>query len=134
MKHAFTRLRGAAADWMCVGLCLFLGFGSVISGGCHAPRGGPEAPSRFRRIYCWGTLRDEETARRFSEIGVTDIRVNNTNQLELAIKYGMTPYGGTFLPKGPHGQVMSAEEEAYFAHINGTWTLVLVDDCEPCSA
>ena len=22
----------------------------------------------------------------------------------------------------------------YFAHINGTWSLVLVDDCEPCSA
>ena len=54
------------------------------------------SPTHFRRVFCWGTLHDEETARRFSEIGVTDIRVGNTNQLALARRYGITPYCGTF--------------------------------------
>jgi hypothetical protein len=70
-------------------------------------------------VFCWGTLHDEETARRFSEIGVTDIRVGNTNQLVLALRYGMTPYCGTFAARGPHGQVMSPEEEVFFDYING---------------
>ena len=54
----------------------------------------------------------------YSEIGVTDIRVFDEKQLGLALKYGMTPYCGTFAPRGRHGQVMSPKEEEYFAYIN----------------
>ena len=91
----------------------------LVCGSCRSQEVEPGTPSSFRRIFCWGRLNDEETARRFSEIGVTDICVRNTNQLDLARRYGMTPYG-SFGPKGPHGQVMSPEEEAFFAYINGT--------------
>ncbi len=78
-----------------------------------------EPQAHFKRVFCWGRLSDEETARRFSEIGVTDIRVFTTEELALAQEYGMTPYCGTFTPRGPHGQVMSPEEEKHFVYING---------------
>jgi len=73
----------------------------------------------FKRVFCWGQLTDEDTARKFNEIGVTDISVYNEEQLVLARKYGMTPYCSTFIPRGPHGQVMRPEEEKHFAYING---------------
>ncbi len=75
--------------------------------------------AHFKCVFCWGRLTDEDTARMFSEIGVTDIQVSSKEQLALARKYGMTPYCGTFSPRGPHGQVMSPEEEKHFAYING---------------
>jgi hypothetical protein len=64
-------------------------------------------------------LIDDETARKFSEIGVTDMRVYNKKQLKLALKYGITPYCGTFTPRGKHRQVMAPAEEKHFAYING---------------
>ncbi len=75
-------------------------------------------PQKFRRVFCWGTLTDEETAKKYSEIGVTDICVNDRSQLGLALKYGITPYCGVFSPHGKHGQVMSQKEEEHFAYIN----------------
>ena len=78
-----------------------------------------EPPQKFKRVFSWGVLKNEDTARKFSEIGVSDIRVFSPKQLELAIKYGMTPYCGTFTPCGKHDQIMSPEEEKHFAYING---------------
>lgn len=75
--------------------------------------------TKFKRVFCWGSLKDDEMARRYKEAGVTDIPVRNQTQLELALKYGMTPYCGTFSPRGKHGQVMTPEEEKHFAYING---------------
>lgn len=93
--------------------------GALFSGCLTAPTDclGPE--KKFSRVFCWGIPTDEETARKYSEIGVTDIRVNNEQQLGLALKYGMTPYCGTFGPRGEHAQVMSVEEEKHWAYING---------------
>ncbi|MDD4017881.1 MAG: hypothetical protein PHV28_08030 [Kiritimatiellae bacterium] len=85
----------------------------------HAQMSASEPPKRFNRVFSWGRLTDEDTARRFSRIGVTDIQVANNEQLALARKYGMIPYCGTFTPRGPHGQAMSSEEEKHFAYING---------------
>ena len=85
----------------------------------HAQTSPSEPPKRFKRVFCWGALTDEDTARKFSRIGVTDIPVANKEQLALARKYGMTPYCGIFGPRGPHAQVMSAEEEKHFAYVNG---------------
>ncbi len=78
-----------------------------------------EPQERFSRVFSWGRLTDENTARKFSEIGVTDIRVFSKEELALARKHGMTPYCGTFTPRWPHRQVMSPEEEKHFAYING---------------
>ncbi len=99
----FLTLYAATLTWMLTGL-------GVLA---------QTAPPRFERIFCWGMPRDTETARRYQEIGVTDIRVSNEQQRDLALQFGMTPYGGTFSPRGRHGQVMSPEEEAHFAYING---------------
>lgn len=77
-----------------------------------------ESP-RFHRVFCWGTPSSEEVARKYAEIGVTDIRVNSKKSFDLAVKYGMTPYCGVFTPAGPYTQVMSEEEKKYHACISG---------------
>ncbi|MBO4512816.1 MAG: hypothetical protein J5746_08615 [Victivallales bacterium] len=76
-------------------------------------------PPRFQRLYCWGVARGEENTRKFAEIGVTDIRVITQKDYDLAVKYGMTPYCGTFLPAGPHPQVITKEEAAYRDYVKG---------------
>lgn len=74
----------------------------------------------FEQVFVWGNPHNEETARKFAEIGATDILVNNKKQYDLALKYGMTPYWGrAFTPAGPHKQVMNKEEEKYHSYING---------------
>ena len=92
---------------------------SLVSGCICTQTKKREPEKKFRRVFCWGSLKDEETARKYSEIGVTDMRVFNQKQLDLALKYGMTPYCSTFTPRGKHKQVMSPEEEKHFAYING---------------
>ncbi len=74
---------------------------------------------RITRVYSWGTIRNEEQARRYAASGVTDIRVQNKKSFELAKKYGITPYFGCFTPAGPHPQVMTPEETARHNYING---------------
>ena len=92
----------------------------TISGCTSAKKAGKTvSQKKFKRVFSWGVLKNEDTAKRHSEIGVSDIRVFNRKQLKLAIKYGMDPYCGTFTPCGKHGQVMSPEEEKHFAYING---------------
>ena len=73
---------------------------------------------RFERLFCWGTPTNEENARKLSEIGVTDILVSNKKQYDLAVKYGMTPYCGVFLPVGPYPQVLTKEENEYSNYMN----------------
>lgn len=82
-------------------------------------RGDPEPEKKFRQVFSWGHPQTEEEARKYSEIGVTDIVVANENQARLAVKYNMIPYCGAFFPCGPHKQVMTEEEEKLFAYITG---------------
>lgn len=92
---------------------------AAVSSGCvHPQPAKQEPPKTFERVFCWGTLSDDDTARKYSEIGVTDISVHNEQQLGLALKYGIIPYCGTFTPRGKHGQVMRPEEEKHFAYLN----------------
>jgi len=92
---------------------------SLVSGCTCTQTVKREPLKKFRRVFSWGILTNEETARKYSAIGVTDIRVRNQQELELARKHNMTPYCGTFAPHGKHRQVMSLEEEKHFAYING---------------
>ena len=78
-----------------------------------------EATPRFTRVFCWGHPTDENAAKRYAEAGVTDIPVSNKKQYDFAVKYGMTPYCGTFTPAGPHFQVVAPEEEKYRIYIGG---------------
>lgn len=95
-------------------------FFTLFISGCAVTRTtNLEPPQRFRRVFSWGRPTNDEIARKYSEIGVTDMRVYNKKELALALKYGITPYCGTFLPCGKHGQVMSVKEEKHFAYING---------------
>jgi hypothetical protein len=90
----------------------------LISVSAVAGTAAPGASRRFSRVFCWGRLTDGETARKYQEIGVTDVPVANPEQLALARKYGMTPYCGAFSARGPHRQVMTEEENAHFAYIH----------------
>lgn len=76
--------------------------------------------AKFERVFSWGNPRNEEMARKYALIGVTDILVRNKKEYKLAVKYGMNAYhGSAFTPAGPHRQVMSKEEEKYHNYING---------------
>ena len=87
----------------------------IFLSGCYTSAEQPH----FKRVFCWGTPYNEDAARKFSEIGVTDIMVHNQAQYDLAVKYKMTPYCGVFLPQGPYLQVMTKEETEYHNYING---------------
>ena len=78
---------------------------------------GKEFSGGFDRVFCWGRLTDEDTARKLRAAGVTDIPVVNRQQYDLAVKYGITPYYGIFLPCGPHPQGLAATELEYQKHI-----------------
>lgn len=93
--------------------------GLLVSANANAETATPDPKLHFGRVFSWGMLTDEDTAKRVKEMGVTDIRVANQEQLARAKRYGMTPYCGTFSACGPHGQVMTHEEEEHFAYING---------------
>lgn len=98
----------------------FLLYFTLILSCCSCSQSSQKTSCRkFKRVFSWGILSNEETAKKFHEIGITDIRVNNSKQYKLALKYGMTPYCGTFLPKGKHQQVMTKDEEKRFSYING---------------
>ncbi len=98
-----------------IALCFLI----VLLCGCRTPDSAVDKCAKFDRLFCWGRPANEECARKFALVGVTDIIVENKDQLELALKYGMNPYWRCFHPAGPHRQVMSPEEEEHFAYING---------------
>ena len=73
---------------------------------------------KFTRIFTWGFPDSEANAYKYYLAGTTDIRVRNKKELNLAKKYNMSAYCGTFTPVGPHPQVMTAEEQLAHNYIN----------------
>ena len=98
---------------------LFAGVLPFIAGCRSAEGDNLSADAKFRRLFCWGTPRNDTEARKYAEAGVTDITVSNKKQFDLARQYGMTPYWKCFTPAGPHPQVMTPEEKKYYAYISG---------------
>ena len=97
---------------------LFLFAALLIFSGC-VNFGSMTGKNRISRVFCWGVPKTDAEAAKYAAAGVTDIRATNAKQCEWVIKYGMTPYCGTFTPAGPHPQVMTPEEETYHKYING---------------
>ncbi|MBQ7695250.1 MAG: hypothetical protein IJT50_09025 [Lentisphaeria bacterium] len=97
---------------------LFAGMLPFIAG-CRSAEAASSGEVKFRRFFCWGVPNTEANARKYAEAGVTDIEVKNRKQFDLARKYGMTPYWKCFTPAGPYPQVVTPEEEKYFAYISG---------------
>ena len=79
--------------------------------------GSVRAGNRFERVFSWGAVTDEATARAYAEIGVTDVFVRGTNGLAAARKYGLRTYCG-FGPCGTHKQGLSSEEQKHFDYLN----------------
>ena len=79
--------------------------------------GSVRAGNRFERVFSWGAVTDEATARAYAEIGVTDVFVRGTNGLAAARKYGLRTYCG-FGPCGTHKQGLSHEEQKHFDYLN----------------
>ena len=75
--------------------------------------------AKIHRFFNWSGPVNEEQAAKYASAGVTDAVVRNLKQHQLALKYGIKPYWNFFVPAGPQLQVMSPEEEKYFAYING---------------
>ena len=95
--------------------CLFLNSCAPFSGG--QDEAGEKR--KFKEVFSWGRPTSGEAARKFREIGVTHIAVANEKEARLALQYRMIPCCSVFLPCGPHGQVMTPEEEKLFAYLNG---------------
>ena len=77
-------------------------------------------PLCFERFFNWTPPNDEACAERYFRAGVTDVCVANRKQYDLAVKYNMTPFYGCFTPAGPHGQVVTPEEEKNLKYISGS--------------
>ena len=95
--------------------CLFLNSCAPFSG----EQDGAGEKRKFKEVFSWGRPTNGETARKFREIGVTHIAVANEKEARLALQYRMIPCCSVFLPCGPHGQVMTPEEEKLFSYLNG---------------
>ena len=72
----------------------------------------------FERVFAWASVSDEESAKTYAEIGVTDIAAQGEQGALAAKKYDMRPYC-SYYPGGPHSQVLSAAEKAHYDYING---------------
>ena len=90
---------------------------SIFFSAADLSAAGKELSAGFSRVFCWGRLTDEKTALQLRAAGVTDIPVYDRQQYELAVKHGITPYYGVFLPCGPHPQGLTAAELEYQRHI-----------------
>lgn len=71
----------------------------------------------FDFVFCWGSVKDEATARAYAEVGVTDVFASGERAVAAAKKFGLRPYCG-FFPSGPSKQVLRADEQRYFDYIN----------------
>ena len=91
-------------------------FVSLFCAGCRTAN---EGEKKFDRFFSLAPPRNEVEAAKLVEAGVTDLLVNNKKHHDLAKKYGMTPYWKCFTPAGPHRQVLTPEEEKYWAFISG---------------
>ena len=90
----------------------------VCASGVDADARLTDAGERFEFLFSWGYVKDEATAKDFSEIGVTDIVASGPKGFVAAKKYGLVPYC-MFKPVGPHKQVLRAEEQKRHDFING---------------
>ena len=90
----------------------------VLIGGC-CPCLVDQTPGSdgFDFVFCWGSVKDEETARAYAEAGVTDVFASGEKAVAAAKKFGMRPYCG-FFPNGPRNQVLRADEQQHFDYIN----------------
>lgn len=75
------------------------------------------AADRFERVFAWGRVTDEASARAYAEIGVTDVTASGTNGFAAAKKFGLRAYCG-FFPCGAHGQVLNAAERQHLDFLN----------------
>ncbi len=81
-------------------------------------RRAPDAADRFKTVFSWGCVTDEETARAYAGIGVTDVFYKGAEGLAAARKHGLRAYCAF----GPHGngpQVLTPEQQKRFDHLSG---------------
>lgn len=103
-------------------LCLFVLAGIFTNSGCAGNNSKNEyqdtsalpTDTKFTRFFAWGTLKNDEIAKMYQEIGVTDItvRANDKKAIELAKKYGFKVFAGMG-PIGTHFQQITEDEKAY---------------------
>ena len=104
-----TKLKLATA-----GVCL----ACMVSAAAEQP-GAPTRPRRFRRVWTFTRLRDEEFARKIAALNVQNVGDALTPEKHaIAKKYGLVPYisGGA---SGIHRQVMSQRENEVFRQLDG---------------
>ena len=78
-----------------------------------SPCQGTNATGKFRRVWTFAKLRDEEFARKIAALNVQNIGgVTTPEGLALAKKYGLRVYELVIGVEGSHQQVMLPEEEA----------------------
>jgi len=75
------------------------------------------AAEQFESVFSWGCVNNEEEARAYAEIGVTDIFARGAEGYAAAKKHGLRTYCG-FGPRGCNPQVLTPEEQKHFDHIN----------------
>ena len=71
---------------------------------------------RFEAVFSWGCVTDEDTARAYAEVGVTDVFYRGADGLAAAKKHGLRAYCG-FGPQGNGLQVLTPEQKKRFDYI-----------------
>lgn len=71
----------------------------------------------FDFLFSWGRVVDDETARAYAEIGVTDICARGRDGFAAAKRHGLVPYC-SYTPVGPHKQVLREDEQRRLDFIN----------------
>ena len=75
--------------------------------------------NRFDFLFSWGYVKDEASARAFSEIGVTDVLARGRDGFAAARRFGLKPYC-LYTPVGPHKQILREDEQKHFDFINAS--------------
>lgn len=79
--------------------------------------GSTVAADRFDFVFCWGSVKDEDSARAYAEVGVTDVFASGEKGYAAAKKFGLRPYCG-FFPSGRHSQVLTPAEKKHYDYLN----------------
>ena len=90
-----------------IALLVFLSVGSAVAADC------------FDFVFCWGSVTDEDSARAYAEIGVTDVFASSEKGYAAARKHGLRAYCG-FFPSGCHHQELSPAEKKHYDYLNAT--------------
>jgi len=72
----------------------------------------------FEFLFSWAEMKDEATAAALAEIGVTDATARGPAGFAAARKFGIRPYF-TFMPVGPHKQVLGEEAQRRHDFVTG---------------